>query len=70
MRNMAPPRKVSRFPFLLVEKSLMVGGILVIFVEYIPFFIGWGPGADLLFAHSGPSTPDDVFARNLVFNVL
>ena len=30
---------------------LMVGGILIlILIEYIPFFIGAGPGADLLFS--------------------
>lgn len=29
---------------------LMVGGVLVIvLIEYIPFFVGFGPGADLLF---------------------
>ena len=30
---------------------LMVGGILmIVLIEYIPFFLGIGPGADLLFS--------------------
>ena len=54
---------------------LMVGGILLlIFVEYIPFFIGWGPGADLLFSPTfgGPfMSLMIVFAPQiLVFSVL
>jgi len=53
MRTEATYRKGSKGYFSCWWRSalLMVGGVMVIvLIEYIPFFAGIGPGADLLFS--------------------